>query len=478
MKVKMILPALTEATTPYWRPIKYSLFPPLGLALLAGYLSDADEIEIQDEHVEALSLDDEPDLVVIEVYITSAYRAYELADLYRARGAHVCLGGLHVTACPDEALLHADSVFCGPGEDTWPQFLKDFRAGHPAPLYYSTRRSLAHLPVLRRDLIQRSKYLVPNSITVSRGCPHTCEFCYKESFFAGGRSFYSQPIEQALAEIDALPGRHLFFLDDNLFGNRRFARALFEGMRGMGRLWQAAGTVSTVLDAELMDMAVESGLRSLFIGFETFNTDNLRIQRKTQNINRNYSTVVSQLHDRQVMINGSFVFGMDADTPDVFDHTTQWAIAQGIETATFHILTPYPGTRLYERMTAQGRLLTHNWQRYDTRHCVYKPMHMTPEQLESGYWQSYEQFYAWSNILRAAQTKPDWLGMLRHLAYTGGWKKLEPLWGLIIKTGMVSRMRPLLEKILAGHENATIKPEKKLGFLGAPLVTTRPSTRT
>ncbi len=130
MKVKMILPALTEAKGPYWRPIKYSLFPPLGLALLAGYLSDEDEIEIQDEHVETLTLDNEPDLpdlVVIEVYITSAFRAYQLADLYRSRGAYVCLGGLHVTACPDEARLHADSIFCGPGEDTWPHFPNDFR---------------------------------------------------------------------------------------------------------------------------------------------------------------------------------------------------------------------------------------------------------------------------------------------------------------------------------------------------------------
>ena len=467
MKVKMILPALTEAKGPYWRPIKYSLFPPLGLALLAGYLSDADKIELQDEHVEALKLDDEPDLVVIEVYITSAHRAYELADLYRARGAYVCLGGLHVTACPDEAMHHADSIFCGPGEQTWPQFLRDFRAGHPAARYHSGQRSLVGLPDLRRDLIKQSKYLVPNSISVSRGCPHSCEFCYKASFFAGGRSFYVQPVERALEQIEALPGRHLFFLDDNLFANRRFAMALFKGMRGMGRLWQAAGTVNAILDTELLDLAVESGLRSLFIGFETLNSDNLRAHRKTQNLNRSYSSVVSQLHDRQVMINASFVFGMDADTPDVFDHTTQWAIAQGIETATFHILTPYPGTGLYERMRAQGRLLTQDWERYDTRHCVYQPLHMTPGQLEAGYHQAYETFYAWANIFKAAQTKPDRLGMFRHLAYTGGWKKLEVLWGLIIKTGLVGKMRPVLEKILAGSDSPAGKLEGAPASLSA-----------
>ncbi|MCL5280729.1 MAG: cobalamin-dependent protein, partial [Planctomycetes bacterium] len=252
MRVKMILPALTEAKSPYWRPIKYSLFPPLGLALLAAYLDPDDVVDLQDEHVETLTLDDRPDLVVIEVYITSAHRAYELADLYWARGSYVCLGGLHVTACPEEASLHADTIFCGPGEDTWPAFLTDFHQGRPHALYRSTQRTLTGIPPVRRDLIQRAKYLVPNSLIVSRGCPHACDFCYKESFFRGGRSFYTLAVDRALEEIESLPGRHLFFLDDNLLGDRAFALALFDGMRGMGRLWQAAGTVSSVLDSTLL----------------------------------------------------------------------------------------------------------------------------------------------------------------------------------------------------------------------------------
>lgn len=194
MKVKMILPALTEASSPFFRPIKYSLFPPLGLATLAAYLGEDDQVEIQDEHVEHLVLDDEPDLVVIQVYITSAYRAYQLADHYRRRGAHVALGGLHVTSLPNEAAAHADTIFLGPGEDIWPQFLRDFRRGQPQAVYRSTTRSLAGLPPLRRDLIKRRLYLVPNSIVVSRGCPHVCDFCYKEAFFEGGASFYTQSI--------------------------------------------------------------------------------------------------------------------------------------------------------------------------------------------------------------------------------------------------------------------------------------------
>src|SRR2546421_10731096 len=161
MKVKMILPALTEAISPYFRPIKYSLFPPLGLATLAGYLDDSDQITLQDEHVERLDLNDEPDLVVIQVYITSARRAYQLADHYRSRGAYVALGGPHVSSLPDEAAAHADTIFLGPGEDTWPAFLADYRAGRPEKVYRSSVRTLERLPKIRRDLIKRHLYLVP-----------------------------------------------------------------------------------------------------------------------------------------------------------------------------------------------------------------------------------------------------------------------------------------------------------------------------
>src|SRR6476646_6560535 len=225
MRVKMILPALTEATSPFFRPIKYSLFPPLGLATLAGYFSDDDDVSIHDEHVEKLhGDDDEPDLVVIQVYITSARRAYAIADAYRRRGVHVALGGLHVTSLPDEAAQHADTVLLGPGEDTFPRFVEDLRAGAPASRYVSETRTLLGVPPIRRDLIKRHRYLVPNSIVVSRGCPHHCTFCYKDAFFEGGRGFYTQAVDDALAEIARLPGRHIYFLDDHLFGSPRFAR--------------------------------------------------------------------------------------------------------------------------------------------------------------------------------------------------------------------------------------------------------------
>jgi radical SAM superfamily enzyme YgiQ (UPF0313 family) len=448
VKVKMILPALTEALSPFFRPIKYSLFPPLGLATLAAYLGDGDEVSLQDEHVERLDLDDEPDLVVIQVYITSARRSYQLADHYRARGAYVCLGGLHVTSLPAEAAAHADSIFLGPGEDIWPRFLADLRAGQPQPVYRSQVRTLEALPPIRRDLIKRRLYLVPNSIVVSRGCPHTCDFCYKEAFFAGGKGFYTQRVDAALAEIARLPGRHLYFLDDHLFGDVRFADALFEGMRGMGRVWQAAGTVTSVLKPALLEKAVAAGLRSLFVGFETLNPAALRAQGKVQNLHRDYDQAVRRLHDLGVMVNGSFVFGIDEDDASVFDRTVQWAIDQGIETATFHILTPYPGTALYGRMEAEGRLLHRDWDLYDTRHVVYATRGMTAEQLEAGYWRAYRDFYRWGSILRGASGKRSWPSRLRHVAYAGGWKKFEPLWDWIIRARKASRALPVLEAVL------------------------------
>jgi radical SAM superfamily enzyme YgiQ (UPF0313 family) len=450
LRVKFILPALTEATSPYWRPIKYSLFPPLGLATLAAYLSPDDEPVIEDEHVMPLNLDDRPDLVVIQVYITSARRAYNLADYYRARGAFVVLGGLHVTSLPDEAAQHADAIFLGPGEQTFPRFLRDVRAGEPLTRYVSTSdRTLERVPPLRRDLIDRRRYLVPNSIVVTRGCPQHCDFCYKDAFFEGGRSFYTQRVDDALAEIARLPGRHLYFLDDHLLGDRRFAAALFDGMRGMNRLFQGAATVDSILRGDSIERAAAAGMRSIFVGFETLTPANLARANKRQNLGRDYVAVTNRLHDLGIMINGSFVFGMDEDDEDVFRRTVDWAIEQGITTATFHIQTPYPGTRLFARMEAQGRIVTRDWDLYDTRTVVYRPARLTPEALKTGYDWAYREFYRWSSIARASRAHGSLKHQAKHFFYASGWKKFEPLWDLVIRAKRLGAMTPLLEGVLS-----------------------------
>ena len=450
MKVKMILPALIEAKSPFWRPIKYSLFPPLGLATLAAFLSPDDEVELIDDHVERWSRDDCPDLVVIQVYITNAYRAYALADHYRSKGAHVALGGLHVTSLPDEAAGHADTIFIGPGEQTFPRFLADLRAGEPQARYVSTdSRTIHGIPPIRRDLIKRDRYLVPNSIVVTRGCPQHCDFCYKDAFFAGGRSFYAQRVDEALAEIDRLPGRHLYFLDDHLLGDRRFAEALFDGMRGMGRLFQGAATVDSILRADLIERAAEAGLRSLFVGFETFSPENLRASNKKQNLARDYAAVTRRLSELGIMINGSFVFGMDDDEEDVFARTVDWAVRHGVTTATFHIQTPYPGTRLHQQLAAAGRITSANWDLYDTRHVVYRPAKLSAEALKTGYDRAYRDFYRWGNIARGALSHDSLKHQAKHFFYAAGWKKFEPLWDLMIKARRLDLMTPLLEAVLA-----------------------------
>ncbi len=450
MKVKFILPALIEAGSPFWRPIKYSLFPPLGLATLAAYLSPDDEAEIVDDHVETLNTEDQPDLVVIQVYVTNARRAYALADHYRAKNCFVALGGLHVTSLPEEAAAHADAIFIGPGEQTFPQFLADFAAGRAAKAYYSTiGRSIENQPRIRRDLIKRNLYLVPNSLVVTRGCPQHCDFCYKDAFFAGGRGFYTQRVDEALAEIERLPGRHLYFLDDHLFGDRRFAENLFEGMRGMGRLFQGAATVDSVLRGDLVERAAQAGLRSLFVGFETFSADNLRDSNKKQNLARDYEAAARRLNDLGVMINGSFVFGMDDDGPEVFDRTVEWAARNGVTTSTFHIQTPYPGTRLYQKLAADQRIVSRDWDCYDTRHVVFKPKKMTAQQLEEGYAKAYRDFYGWKNIAAGALTHDGAKHRAKHFFYAAGWKKFEPLWNFAIKSRQLALMTPLLESVLA-----------------------------
>jgi radical SAM superfamily enzyme YgiQ (UPF0313 family) len=450
MRVKLILPALTEATSPYWRPVKYSLFPPLGLATIAAYLSDDDEAVIVDEHVERLTLDDAPDLVLIQVYITNAYRAYRIADHYRAKGSFVALGGLHVTSLPEEAAAHADAIFLGPGEQTFPVFLEDYRLGQAKKVYASTfGRTLDRIPPIRRDLIRRRNYLVPNSIVVTRGCPQHCDFCYKDAFFEGGKSFYTQRVDDALAEIARLPGRHLYFLDDHLLGDRRFAAALFEGMRGMNRLFQGAATVDSILRGDLIERAAEAGLRSIFVGFETLTPGNLLRSNKRQNLGRDYKAVTDRLHSLGIMINGSFVFGMDDDDEGVFRRTVDWAIDHGITTATFHIQTPYPGTRLYAQMEKEGRITTRNWDLYDTRTVVYRPERLTPAALKDGYDWAYEGFYRWSSIGRASLSHGSLKHQAKHFFYASGWKKFEPLWNFIIRARQLRMMTPMLEAVLS-----------------------------
>jgi radical SAM superfamily enzyme YgiQ (UPF0313 family) len=219
-----------------------------------------------------------------------------------------------------------------------------------------------------------------------------------------------------------------------------------------------------------LEKAADCGLRSLFVGFETLNAKNLVDQSKYQNLNRDYSAAIRRLHDAGVMINGSFVFGMDEDDETVFSRTVEWAIDQGIETATFHILTPYPGTALYKRMVTQGRLITDDWDLFDTRHVVFQPAKMNASTLETGYWNAYRDFYKWSSIFRGAFAKEKTQERLRHIAYAGGWKKFEPMWDWVIRARRVTALLPMLEAVLTGFgSHPTVNQPVEVGASNAAI---------
>jgi radical SAM superfamily enzyme YgiQ (UPF0313 family) len=256
-------------------------------------------------------------------------------------------------------------------------------------------------------------------------------------------------VDDALAEIDRLPGRHLYFLDDHLLGNIRFAGELFEGMRGMNRLFQGAATVDSILRGDLIERAAGAGLRSIFVGFETLAPANLVSSNKRQNLGRDYAAVTNRLHSLGIMVNGSFVFGMDNDDEDVFRRTVDWAIDHGITTATFHIQTPYPGTRLFARMEAQGRIVTRDWDAYDTRHVVYRPARLSRRALKDGYDWAYREFYRWASIARGSLAHGSIKHQAKHFFYAAGWKKFERLWGMVIRARQLPAMTPVLESILS-----------------------------
>jgi radical SAM superfamily enzyme YgiQ (UPF0313 family) len=222
--------------------------------------------------------------------------------------------------------------------------------------------------------------------------------------------------------------------------------------------------VNAVLAPDLLEQAVNAGLRSLFVGFETLNPANLAEQRKYQNMRRDYGAAIRRLHDLGVMINGSFVFGMDGDDGSVFERTVEWALTQGIETATFHILTPYPTTALYRRMSDEGRLVIDDWDLYDTRHAVFRPARMSTAELESGYRWAYHEFYRWKSLVRGASAHDDLVAGLRHLAYSAGWKKFEPLWDVVIRARRAGALLPALEAILSEFGRRSPGPAPRKDF--------------
>ncbi len=444
-RLLLILAAVVRPGDAGFRLIKYSEFPPLSLMTIAGLTPDGWEITVRDEHVESSELEGDVDLVGIQTYISSAFRAYELAEQWRRRGAKVVLGGLHPTSMPEEAAAHADAVCIGPAETVWGRILDDFEHGCLQKFYRGRcEGSAALVPLPRRDLMNPRAYLLRHTMVTSRGCPHSCDFCYKSSFW--GPTYYEpRPMAEVERELSRVDDGLVFFLDDNLLANRRHARALFEVLRGSGIVWQAAASLDVARDPRYLEEAYAAGCRSLFLGFESLSPENMRRHHKPANVAADYAEVCRRFHDAGIMINGSFVFGFDCDESDVFDRTVAFAVEHKILTASFHILTPLPGTPTFARFEAEGRLLHRDWSRYDTYHAVFRPRRMAPEQLEEGYWRARRRFASWSSIVQRSWGVP---GALKRIAYNVAWMKIDPLWVAIIRAGLMPLATGIFQRIL------------------------------
>ena len=413
---------------------------------LAGLTPDHWEIILRDEHIESSEVDGDVDVVGIQTYISSAPRAYELAEKWQKRGAKVVLGGLHPTSLPDEAAEHADAVCLGPAETVWRQILEDYERGSMKKFYKGRCEGSATLvPLARRDLFNQRAYLIHHTMVTSRGCPHSCDFCYKSGFW-GPKYYEPRPIADIERELGQIDDHLVFFLDDNFLANRRHARAMFELLRGSGIVWQAAASLDVARDPHYLKEAYDAGCRSLFVGFESLSPENMRGNNKPVNAATDYAEACRRFHDAGIMINGSFVFGFDCDGPDVFERTIDFTIENKILTASFHLLTPLPGTRTFERLDAEGRLLHRNWTDYDTYHAVFQPHRMTPEQMEAGYCRAKRDFAAYGSIFRRSWGLP---GTLKRLAYNVAWMKMDPLWVAIIRAGLMPFATRIFERVLS-----------------------------
>jgi radical SAM superfamily enzyme YgiQ (UPF0313 family) len=392
-------------------------YAPLTLTTLAALVPpelDA-EITIQDEGVQPLDLDFDADIIGITAITGTAQRAYHIADQLRARGQTVVIGGVHATLLPDEAAQHADALVLSYAEQSWPRLLRDFARGRLQPRYYTpTERRLAGVPIARRDLLKKNRYATVNSIEATRGCPHRCDFCVVPS--AWPNIYAHRPIEDVIAELETFDKPHALFIDLSPVEDVQYAKALYRAMIPLRMKWVGLSTTRIAEDPELLKLAAASGCRGLLIGFESISQDTLNETHKGFHAAPQYGEVVQRLHDHGIGIQGCFVFGFDNDDENVFERTVEFVDQTKIDLPRYAVVTPFPGTGLYRRLEATGRLLHKDWSLYDVEHIVFQPKQMTPERLQEGLEWSWRQSYGWSSIftrfrLASPSMWPLWLSL-------------------------------------------------------------------
>lgn len=425
---------------------KHVLTPSLALTSIAAATPPGWELRLWDENLlqGPPPVEPVPEVVGITVHLTFAARAYELAAWYRAQGAKVVLGGPHVFSCAAEAAPHADAIAIGEGVRVWPRILRDIAAGRLLPVYRGDyTQPFRDEPAPRRSLLPRGAFLTTASVIASRGCHSRCGFCWLST--EGLRMPYQvRDATQVADEIRREGQPYAVFTDNNLGARPGYLRELCGALRPLEIIWSAAVSIDVTDDPSLVREMALSGCTGVFIGFESLTDANLAAARKRTPSARDYARRVRIFHDNGIQVNASFVFGFDHDRPDVFDRTLCWIEEQRLECATFHILTPYPGTPLFGALEAEGRLLHRDWSRYDTAHAVFQPRHMSPEELEAGYAGCYERLFSHHSIwLRRPQ---DARAVVPYLAMSYLYKRANRFWALLIRHRLTARVwRPLVE---------------------------------
>ena len=394
-----------QILSPRWSPNSYwgsmfFKFPTLALTTLAALTPPDWEVTISDENVEEIDFQDPADLVAISAMTPLAPRAYELADQFRRAGSKVVLGGYHPTYLPGEALQHADAVGIGEAEGFWPELLADFQNGRLKQEYKSeSRPSRWGWPLPRRELIKDKPYFFINTLQTTRGCPFNCEFCAVTTFY--GHTYRSRPLNEVEAEIRTLEGsvNYLVFVDDNIVGNRKYAKDLFTRLIPYRKRWLSHATINLVRDDELLALCAKSGCRGLFIGFESLSEANLKEIGKSVNKVAEYEEAVKRLHDAGIGIEGSFVVGYDEDEASVFPRLVEFVRKTRLDGAHLFIRTPFPGTRLHAKLEGEGKIFERDWSKYDLFHVVFTPKKMSPEALQEGFYSAYREIYSYRSMV-------------------------------------------------------------------------------
>jgi radical SAM superfamily enzyme YgiQ (UPF0313 family) len=391
---------------PGWPPnsfwdVLYFKFPPLSLATLAGLTPSHHTLSYVDESLNSVDFSLKPDLAAISMMTPLAPRGYEIADRYRKMGVKVVIGGIHASHMPEEASAHADAVVIGEADEIWADIVEDAESGNLKPLYrQSDYTRMERVLPADRTLYPEKGYFFENIIQTTRGCPYRCEFCTVTAFFGG--TYRLRPIDTVIREVEGLqhtPG-YIFFADDNLIARRDHARLLMDRLKEHRLRWVCQAPITIARDESMLKDFALAGCHGIFIGFESLHKKNLDMMGKVQNKVEIYEECIGRIHDQGIGVYGSFVFGYDHDTVAVFDRFLEFANRSMMDGAFLPVLTPFPGTAVYRRLKAEGRILTEDWRYYDMATVVYRPKGMTVEELQEGFWKVNKGFYSLPSIFK------------------------------------------------------------------------------